>query len=72
MSLFLNNEKNNVMEEIDKKIQELENKRYRLQFDSNELDLKIRITNTKIILLGDFIDELKGLKIKLYKDEKIS
>lgn len=64
--------KNNVMEEIDKKIQELENKRYRLQFDSNELDLKIRITNTKMILLGDFIDELKGLKIKLYKDEKIS
>lgn len=60
------------MEEIDKKIQELENKRYRLQFDSNELDVKIRITNTKIMLLGDFIDELKGLKIKLYKDEKIS
>ncbi len=54
------------MEEIDKKIQELENKRNRLQFDSNELDLKIRITNAKIILLGDYIDELKGLKIKLY------
>lgn len=59
-----------IMDEIDEKIIKLQNKRSNLRFAVSELGTQLRVTNSEIYLVNEFIDDLNNLKSKLNKDEK--